>query len=113
MAKEVRRFAITVTHEDIIDVTLEFEREQGKKKLMGFAPSYRALISQRWHEVIRYDNAHGYVHVQKFWRGPKPIPLKEEVGLPLDYLVRQYKQDIVENWERYRSYVEQKIRRSP
>jgi hypothetical protein len=49
--------------------------------------------------------------VQRFWRSSKPIPLKEEEWMPLDYLFKEYKRDIVENWERYRSLVERKLRR--
>ena len=111
MARTVKQFQIVVTHEDIVDVTLEFEQKNGKKILTGFALSYCAFIHGSWHEVIRYDNAHGYVHVQKFWRSPNPIPLPEDEKVSFEYLVKKYRQDLVENWERYRGYIEEQVRK--
>jgi hypothetical protein len=112
MPEEVKEYSISITHEDILDATMVFRRERRKRKRMvGFALSYRAKIEGRWQEVIRYDTTHGYLHVQRFWRSSKPIPLKEEEWMPLDYLFKEYKRDIVENWERYRSLVERKLRR--
>lgn len=112
MPEEVKEHSISITHEDILDVTMVFRRERRKRKRMaGFALSYRAKIEGRWQPVIRYDTAHGYLHVQRLWRSPKPIPLKEEEWMPLDYLFKEYKRDIVENWERYRSLAERKLRR--
>lgn len=110
MDRMKKQFPINVTHEDIVDVTLEFETDKGKRKIVKFALSYRAMINGKWYEVIRYDNAHGYVHVQKFWRGHEPIPLKDDEDLPFDYLVKKYKQDIVDNWLRYRGYIEVKVK---
>lgn len=113
MPKEVKEFSINITGDNILDVTMIFQREKrkGRKRMEGFALSYRAKIEDKWQEVIRYDTAHGYLHVQKFWRSPKPISLKKEEWMPLDYLFKEYKRDIVENWERYRRNLEQKQRR--
>ena len=107
---EKKQWTQNLTHEDKLDVTLVLTREHGKKQIKEFAVSYRAKVKGRWREVIRYDTAHGYLHVQKFWRTDKPIPLPELEILPYDKLIRQFVDEITDNMYRYRSYIESKLR---
>jgi hypothetical protein len=109
-AVEIVEQSVHITDEDMWDISLTFERRNGKKTLVKFALSYRAMINNAWHEVIRYDNYHDFVHVQRFWRSPEPVHLKEDQNAPFDYLVNKYKKDIEENMWRYRKYMEQKVK---
>lgn len=59
--------------------------------------------------MIRYDTVHGFLHVQKFWRSPRPIPLKKLDIIPYDKLVNRFVDDILDNMIRYRSYIEAKL----
>lgn len=80
-----------------------------KKNIMSmFAINYRAFINGRWHEVYRIDNYHGFLHEQRFWQGPKPIPLDTHV--PLDIVINEAVDNITENFRRYRRYYEQKLK---
>ncbi len=84
---------------------LEFESKEIKK----FALTYRALIDEKWHEVYRVDNFHGFLHEQRFWRSPKPIQLKENMSLNL--VVEHHVNEITKNFQRYRKYFEEMMKK--
>lgn len=100
-----KKFTTILTSEDLLDVMLEFE----KNKIRKFALNYRALIEDKWYEVYRVDNYHGFLHEQRFWRSPKPIPLEE--NLPLNLVVKQYIGEISLNFLKYRKYFEERMRK--
>jgi len=79
-----------------------------KKKIVKFSLNYRAFINGKWEEIYRVDNFHGFLHEQRFWRSPHPIPLKD--NLPMNSIFTKYLKVIKENYKRYRSYF-QDIRR--
>ncbi|MFQ5796687.1 MAG: hypothetical protein ACE5JP_16790, partial [Candidatus Bipolaricaulia bacterium] len=107
---EIKQWTQDLTHVDRLDVTLIFGREDGKKVITSFAVSYSTKIEEEWHEVIRYDTAHGFLHVQRFWRSPEPVPLPEFERIPYGKLVNQFVDEITDNMTRYRSYIEVKSR---
>ena len=84
---------------------LEFESKEIKK----FALNYRALIDERWHEVYRVDNFHGFLHEQRFWRSPKPTPLEENRSL--NFVVEHHVNEITINFPRYRKYFEEMMKK--
>ena len=45
--------------------------------------TYSARIQDRWHEVVRYDNFHGFLHRQRFWRSEQPerVPAHERTSI--------------------------------
>ncbi|MFH1396656.1 MAG: hypothetical protein ABIG93_04625 [archaeon] len=77
---------------------LEFERKIIKK----FALNYRASINGKWYEVYRVDNYHGFLHEQRFWRSPEPMPL--ETDMSLNEVVEHYVEKISLNFPKYRRY---------
>jgi hypothetical protein len=99
-----KTYTIFLSIEDRIDVDLEFEKERGKPpRLSRFAITYSARIAQRWREVVRYDNFHGYLHRQKFWRSQRPEPLSDLERVPTKVLLERCRDDLRRNWRRYRS----------
>lgn len=74
-SREEKEFRIILTHRDAMVVRLRFKREDGKKRLRDFAVIYDAEIRGSWHEVIRYDTAHGYPEVHKLRESPIMISL--------------------------------------
>jgi hypothetical protein len=73
--------------------------------------NYRAFINKKWFEVYRVDNYHGYLHEQKFWRSPKPIPLDLK-WIPLKMIVDKYIEDIIQNFKKYRGYFKNESQRN-
>jgi hypothetical protein len=52
------------------------------------------------------DTAHEYLHEQRFWISPEPIPLTQQG--PLQYVFEFYMEQIRNNFERYRKYYMEK-----
>lgn len=102
-----KAYAIFLSLEDRIDVDLEFEKRPGKPpRLDRFAVTYSARLAGRWREVVRYDNFHGYVHRQRFWRSRTAEPLSDRDRLQADALLETCRDDLRRNWRRYRSLME-------
>ena len=95
------KFTKVLTPEDRLDITLEID----KKTIIRFALNYRALIKNKWKEIYRVDNFHGFLHEQKFWRSPKPIPIEET--LPINQIVEKYVYEITLNFQKYRTYYQE------
>lgn len=108
--REEKEFRIILTHRDALVVRMKFKREDGKKRLRDFAVIYDAEIRGSWHEVIRYDTAHGYPEVHKLWRSEKGIRLPDE-GIPYHDLLVKYRNDIRDNYQRYRELMEKRLQR--
>jgi len=107
---EEKEFRIVLTHRDAIVVRMRFKREDGKKLLDNFAVIYDAEIEGSWHEVIRYDTAHGYPEMHKLWRSERGIRLPDE-GIPYHDLLIKYRNDIRDNYRRYRELMEKELQR--
>jgi hypothetical protein len=106
-----KAYTIFLSIEDRIDVDLEFEKDRAKPpRLSRFAITYSARIAERWKEVVRYDNFHGYLHRQKFWRVQKPEPLPDLERGRTDLLLKTCRDDLRRNWRRYRSLMESRSR---
>jgi hypothetical protein len=67
---------IRLTPDDMVDVTME--TEASGPVVVHIVVNYRARFKEtgdRWHEIYRVDTCHRYLHEQRFWIGPDPIPL--------------------------------------
>ncbi|MBN1502090.1 hypothetical protein JW930_00975 [Candidatus Woesearchaeota archaeon] len=98
--REQRRFKVSLSAYDIIDVMFIKEKEIIHK----FALNYRAWIKDKWEEIYRVDNFHGFLHEQRFWISHKPVPLSEKEQIPLKEVMTRYLNEIRENYERYKFY---------
>ena len=108
-----KTFRIFLSVNDRIDVDLEFGEQKGRRRrLRRFAITYSARIQDRWWEVVRYDNFHGFLHQQRFWRSAKPEGLPSEEHRPVEALVEPCRKDLRENWHRYRRLREKSLRES-
>lgn len=87
----------------MLDVTLIWEQ---RGVLTKFALNYRTYLRGKWYEVYRVDNYHGFLYEQKFWQNCQPIPIIHKEGWPLHLILEEYRDEIIDNFERYRSYFE-------
>lgn len=84
---------------------LRFSREWNEsRELFRVSVHYQSLIKGKWHEVCRYDNAHGPPHVHRFWGEPSIELLAPD--LPAAGLLERGRADLIQNWKRYRQSLE-------
>ena len=102
MAK-LKKFTADLSVSDFLDVKLKTE----KNKVVEFSLNYRAMIGERYYEVYRIDMAHGYLHEQRYWISPEPIPL-DAPSSDLNFNVTFFMSEIKKNFERYKRYFLQK-----
>jgi hypothetical protein len=76
----------------------------------GFVIQYEAQIEGEWHEIVRYDTAHGSPH--KDILHPDGTSTKEEFPHYTRAEVMTLGQtDIRKNWQKYRERCERELRR--
>lgn len=89
--------------DDVVDVaTCKY-----KGRLVKFSVNYRANIEGTWREVIRYDTHHERLHVHRYWRASQKqteILEKREIEDYWPYYEKA-KQELDENWERFRRLI--------
>lgn len=54
---------------------LDFRWIISKGKIIDFAINVSILEDEKTIDVYRVDTKHGYLHEQKFWLSPKPLPI--------------------------------------
>lgn len=92
------------------ELLVHFKKKGGK--IEWFKINYRALVRGKWTEVVRYDMAHGHLHVHRFWLpAGKQIEALDEPkrrNPPYNEQLTKARDDLRENWEKYRRSIEQK-----
>lgn len=94
-----KRFVIPLTEADLLDVKLETEGN----KVKSFSLNYRTKLGESFFEVYRVDTAHGFLHEQRYWITPEPIPVPT-MGNDLNDVFNFYLDQIRTNFERYKRY---------
>lgn len=107
MKTQRTRFLIDVTDHDVIDVW--FDVTHGR--IEAFAANYRALIQEQWRAVVRYDTAHGALHVHRFWRPEhrQITPLEPRPATDYTQALAKALDDLDANWRSYRRALEDTI----
>ena len=73
--------------------------ETDKGKVIGFAVQLEVLVDNRWQVVIRYDSAHGFSHIDRYYLDGRKI--KKELYLNFSEALILADEDIKENWKIY------------
>ncbi len=73
--------------------------ESGKGKVLSFAVQLEVLADDQWRAVIRYDSAHGFAHIDRYYVDGRKI--KKELHLNLNDAMTLADEDIKENWKAY------------
>jgi len=106
-SKEIK-YIKQLTSEDLLDINFTSESNQIQK----FAINYRASIQDEWYEVYRVDNYHEYLHEIKFWRSSEQIMIKDKNKWSLKVIFDHYIDEVVGNFQNYRRYFEEALRKN-
>lgn len=102
--RKTQRFIRYLTDVDLLDVRLDLRGN----RITGFRINSRAFINDTWKEIVRYDTAHGRLHVHHFWPPHRDTSEDLEAALRHDYTVAvtESLRDLHANWQTYRDHVE-------
>ena len=73
--------------------------ETDKSDIIGFAVQLEVLVNDQWKVVIRYDSAHGFAHIDRYYLDGRKV--KIELHLKLSEALTLADEDIKENWKIY------------
>jgi len=73
--------------------------ETDKGEVVGFAVQLEVFVNDQWKVVIRYDSAHGFAHIDRYYLNGRKD--KKEVHLKLSEALTLGDEDIKENWKIY------------
>jgi len=80
-----------------IDVILKVEAGT----VVAFSVNLSYWEDDAHYDVIRYDTAHGYIHLHRFWISPEPRRWRRYEGRPLAEAFQAAYNDAKEHWEEY------------
>ena len=69
-------------------------------KIVKFVVQLEVLIQGCWKEVIRYDSAHGFAHIDRYYLDGRKV--KSELNMELTEALTLADEDIKENWKAYK-----------
>lgn len=70
-----------------------------KGKVAAFIVQLEIFVNDQWREVIRYDSAHGFAHIDRYYFDGRKV--KKELNLKLNEALTLADEDIKENWRAY------------
>jgi len=83
-----------------IDTRIRHYHQTEAGKVVKFVVQLEVEVQGSWREVIRYDTAHGYAHIDRFnLKGRKK---KERLRLSFNEALTRAERDIKQNWSTYR-----------
>lgn len=73
--------------------------EAEKGMVTGFTVQMEVFVNEQWRTVIRYDSAHGFAHIDRYYLDGRKV--KKELHLNLGDVLTLADEDIKENWKTY------------
>jgi len=73
--------------------------ETDKGKVTGFTVQMEVFINGQWQVVIRYDSAHGFPHLDRYYLNGRKV--KKEIYLKHNEALTLADEDIKDNWKTY------------
>lgn len=73
--------------------------ESEKGKITAFVVQLEVFVNDQWREVIRYDSAHGFAHMDRYYLDGRKV--KKDLNLDLSEALTLADEDIKENWKAY------------
>ncbi len=99
---KTKTFRYLLSQDDWIDVRITKDMEANE--IIKFSVNLSSIIEEKVYPVIRYDNAHGFTHIDRYWK--KKETLK---GMTMESVIQMARSDLVENWVKYRNLVKRKV----
>jgi len=100
---KTKTFRYLLSQDDWIDVRVTKDIEVNE--IIKFSVNLSSIIKERAYSIVRYDNSHGFTHIDRYWDKGKEIIKKGT----MKQVIQMAKKDIVSNWEAYRRKVERII----
>lgn len=79
------------------DTRMHVRIERDKNKIVFFCINLVLLKDDKTFDVYRVDNAHGFVHEQRFWKSPKKIKL----NMDCKAAIKEKRDEIIENRKKW------------
>jgi len=73
--------------------------ETDKGKVTAFTVQLEVFVNDKWREVSRYDSAHGFAHIDRYFFDGRKV--KKDLDLNLNEALTLADEDIKENWKAY------------
>ena len=103
LAIKTKKFKYILSNEDWIDVRVT--KDTTKNEIIKFSVNLSSIISRDTYSIIRYDNAHGFTHIDRYWKSKKEI-IKDKSE---EEIIKLARKDITKNWKKYRNKVKKII----
>jgi len=78
-------------------------------RVVGFAVNLSYLTETESHDVLRYDTAHGYMHVHRFWISREVADREKFAHRSMEEVFEEAYSDIKENWAHYIELFRQEV----
>lgn len=82
------------------DTRIRHYHRTQRRKVIEFVVQLEVEVRGSWKPVVRYDNAHGFAHIDRY--NLKGRTKKEEVRLSFSEALTRAERDIKQNWSIYR-----------
>lgn len=86
---------------------ITLKKENRETTVLDFSVQQLAELEQKSHRIIRFDCAHGYLDIHRFYRNPNDRTEFPE-QTPSEKLFEECKKDVLQNWSRYFELYRQK-----
>ncbi|MDD5148726.1 MAG: hypothetical protein PHH08_04650 [Candidatus ainarchaeum sp.] len=86
---------------DYVLVIVDFDNES--KKVIGFCVAQVYVFGETEREVIRFDSAHDFVHVHRYYQRAKHEgeALQREIS---SETAKEFKRQILNDWQKYKQW---------
>ena len=102
---KTKTFRYFLSENDWIDIRVT--KDLSKNEIVKFSVNLSSIISGDIYSIIRYDNSHGFTHIDIYGISEKEI-IKNKSKEEIMNLART---DISNNWKKYRKKVEKIIKK--
>ncbi len=105
---KIKEFTKLIGDKDSDRLRYRFRLKNGE--VVDLMIQYECRIGDNWHEVVRYDFAHGFFHRDLI--SPKGDKMKKEINIDNLKLASVYaEEDLKDRWEWYKNNYLKQLRR--